>query len=108
LVNLKQLGQLALGTSASIIYTVPASTNTIIKEMAICNTSSSAVSVNVYMVPSGGTAGATNAVISGYSIAANLPAFFTGLNTIIPAGATIQGSASASGVTITISGAEVS
>lgn len=105
---LKQLGQAAIGTTFSTIYTVPASTTTIIKELAICNTTSSAITVNVCAVPSGGTAGTGNALIYGYSISANLPAFFGGMNTVLPTGVTLQVSASATGLTITASGVEVS
>lgn len=105
---LKQLGQAAIGTTLATIYTVPASTTMMIKELAICNTTAAAITVNVFAVPSGGTAGTGNALIYGYSVGANLPAFFGGLNTVLAAGATIQVSASAAGLTITASGVEVS
>jgi hypothetical protein len=59
------------GTAATTVYTVPASTGVKIAGGALCNTTGSAVTVSVSVVPSGGTAGATNQIVSGYSLAAN-------------------------------------
>jgi hypothetical protein len=41
-----------------------------VQTASLCNVSGSAVTVSVSVVASGGTAGATNRVISGYSLAA--------------------------------------
>lgn len=57
-------------TSATTIYTAPASSGVKIASLALHNTSAAAVTVSVSVVPTGGTAAATNRVISGYSLAA--------------------------------------
>lgn len=59
-----------LTTSAATYYTAPANTTTIIKKVTITNTSSGAVTVTIYLVPSGGSAGAANTITSAKSIAA--------------------------------------
>ena len=56
-------------TSAETIYT---STNdTAITHLAICNTSASAVTIDLNVVPNGGTVADTNLMLSSLSIAAN-------------------------------------
>jgi len=54
--NIKSLadGQLAIATGD--LYTVPASTETIIKTITLVNGHTSAVAVNLYILRSGGTA----------------------------------------------------
>jgi hypothetical protein len=86
-------------------YTCPASTRTFIKDINVCNTTGGAVTVNVHLVPSGGTADTTNALVYGYSIGATSYWQRTG-SQIMNAGDTIQVKASATGTTITISGGE--
>ena len=66
-----QLGQAAITTSATTLYTVPSLTRTYLKDINICNTTGSPVTVNVYLVPSGGSAGTGNALLYGLSVAAN-------------------------------------
>lgn len=58
-------------TSATTLYTAPASTTTIVKNIVICNTTASDATITVYFVPSAGSAGATNAIISGLTVTAN-------------------------------------
>lgn len=62
-------GQLTT-TSATSVYTVPASKTAKITQGTVCNTSGSAVTVSVSLLKSGDTADGTHAVISGYSLAA--------------------------------------
>jgi hypothetical protein len=62
-------GQLAT-TSATTVYTVPASTTVKIASATLCNTSGSAVTISVALLQSGQVADGTHAVISGYSLAA--------------------------------------
>jgi hypothetical protein len=57
-------------TSATTIYTVPASTAVKISQGTMCNTSASAVTVSLSLVPSGGTDNGTHSVVSGYSLIA--------------------------------------
>lgn len=58
------------GSAATYGTAVPALTKRIIKSAALCNTTGSPVACTVYLVPSGGTAGASNTYISARSIAA--------------------------------------
>jgi hypothetical protein len=59
------------GTSEGTVYTVAASTNAKISQIVLCNTSNSPASLSLSVVPSGGSAGATNRIISGLSLDAN-------------------------------------
>ncbi|MBF84982.1 MAG: hypothetical protein CL489_11025 [Acidobacteria bacterium] len=52
-----------LNNSVGTHYTVPGSTTTIVKQIALCNTSANNRTVDVHLVPNGGTAGVANAVI---------------------------------------------
>lgn len=62
-------GQLS-ATTATTIYTVPASSRSKVASLSVTNTSAAAVTVTVSVVPSGGTVDGTHAVLSGYSLAA--------------------------------------
>ncbi len=61
-------GQLASGEQTA--YTVPAQSAAKVASAVLCNTSGSPVTVSVSVVPSGGTAGATNRIVSAYPLAA--------------------------------------
>lgn len=100
-----QLGQAAITVAEATLYIVPASTRTFVKDLSICNTTSGAVSLNVHLVPSGGTAGTSNALFYGASIPPNGTLQWNGVQ-ILNAGGFIVTSASAAGLTITASGAE--
>jgi len=100
-----QLGQAAITTSAATLYTAPTGVRTFVKDLNICNTTGAAVTVNVYLIPTSGSAGTGNALLYGLSIAANTVYRWTGVQ-IMNAGGFIQVSASATGLTITASGAE--
>ncbi|CAB4128639.1 hypothetical protein UFOVP225_50 [uncultured Caudovirales phage] len=64
-------GPAQLSTSATAIYTAPASTTTVIKQIIINNTSASAVAVSAYVLPVSATASAANAIISSLTVAPN-------------------------------------
>jgi hypothetical protein len=100
-----QLGQAALTTSYATIYTVPANTRTFVKDMDIINTTSAVIGIYISLVPSGGTAGTSNALFYNVQLPANTIVQWAG-SQIIDAGATIQVKASATGCTITVSGGE--
>jgi hypothetical protein len=100
-----KLAQAAMTTSYVSLYTVPTSTRTFVKDIIICNTTASAVTVNVSLVPSGGTAGESNSIYYEYSIAAKTTLSWSGVQ-IMNHNDTIQVKASATGATITISGGE--
>lgn len=59
------------GTTATTLYTAPASTTTIIKNILVCNTTSSAATLTLSLVASGGSAAASNRILSAYNVSAN-------------------------------------
>ena len=100
-----QLGQTALTTSFSTVYTAPASTRTYIKQVDICNTTSSAIEIFVSLVPSGGTAGTNNALFYNTTLDGYSTLSWTGTQ-IMNAQGTLQAKASGVGCTLTASGGE--
>ena len=60
-----------LTTGATTYYTAPANTSCIIRKITFMNTTAGAITVTVYLVPSGDTAGDDNTIAKTYSIAAN-------------------------------------
>lgn len=96
-------------TSATTEYTAPVSTRTIIDKFTATNTDASAVTLTVYLVPSGGTAGGSNIIISAKSIATGVTSDLTELqNQILNAGDFISVLASTgSKMVIRASGREV-
>jgi|SRR5882672_2727107 len=100
-----KLGQAAIGIAVSTIYTVPVFTRTFVKDIDIANNNAVAALVTVYLVPSAGAAGTSNVLVPNVSIPANTIWQWTG-SQILNAGDTIQVIASATGVTINISGGE--
>lgn len=55
--------------AAATYYTAPANTITTIAAMTLTNTTAGAVNCTVYLVPSGGSAGVTNCILSARTIA---------------------------------------
>lgn len=100
-----QLGQTALTTAFSTVYTVPASTRTYIKQVDICNTTSSAIEIFVSLVPSSGTAGTNNALFYNTTLDGYSTLSWTGTQ-IMNAQGTLQAKASGVGCTLTASGGE--
>jgi hypothetical protein len=100
-----QLGQAAITTGFTTVYTAPVNTRTYIKDINICNTTGISCTVSVCLVPSLGSAGAGNALIYDLVLFGSDLYRWQGVQ-IINAGDTIQVKASASGATITISGGE--
>lgn len=100
-----KLGHSAIGTSYSVLYTVPVNTRTYLKALDICNTTGATIGVYVHVVPSGGTAGTDNAVFYNYDITKNAPLQWHGVQ-VMNAGDTLQVKASATGACIMSSGGE--
>jgi hypothetical protein len=100
-----KLAQAAIISTTATIYNVPALTQAYIKDIDICNTTGSAITINIYLVPSGASAGTSNALYYGYSVAANSVLQWRGLQ-ILNAGDFVAVSASGTGCTITMSGAQ--
>ena len=100
-----KLGQAAITTGVTTLYTVPASTRTLLKEFRISNTTGGSINVRVFLVPSAGTAGTDNAFLYDVAVPANNALQYNGVQ-IMNAGETIQVQAASAGLTITSSGAE--
>lgn len=101
----EKFGQASISTSPTLttIYTVPASTRAIVKTIDIANTSSSALTITIYFVPSGGSAGASNTIIPSVTLPPTDIMQWSGAQ-VLNEGDVIQATASGSGVTVTISG----
>jgi hypothetical protein len=85
------------------LYIVPSTQQMTITDIEICNTSNTAATFYVSFVPSGGTAGANNALFYAAPISANTTVQWTGTQ-VLAASSTVQGYASSNAVTIMISG----
>jgi hypothetical protein len=91
------------GASAGIIYTVPNGQQFTLTDIEICNASSTGTTFSIFLVSSGGTAGASNALFYNAPIAKNTTVQWTG-GTALSTGCTIQASSGAATVAIKISG----
>lgn len=56
--------------AAATYYTAGTLTKAVIKRLVLCNTTAGAVACTLYLVPSGGSAGATNTITSARTLAA--------------------------------------
>ena len=99
------LGQAAITVGVTTLYTVPASTRTLLKEFSIANTTAAAINVRVFLVPSAGAAGTANAFLYDVAVPNNNALQYDGIQ-VMNAGDTIQIQAASAGLTITASGAE--
>ena len=100
-----RLAQAASTTSFLAIYTCPSNTRAYVKDITVCNTTGSAVTLFLSLVPEQGTAGTANALFNAHSIAANTTYQWKGTQ-IMNESETLQFKGSATGLTINISGAE--
>ncbi len=100
-----KLGQAAITVGVTTLYTVPASTRTLLKEFSIANTTAAAINVRVFLVPSAGAAGTGNAFLYDVAVPNNNALQYDGIQ-VMNAGDTIQIQAASAGLTITASGAE--
>jgi hypothetical protein len=100
-----RLGQAAMTTSYTTVYTTPANTRTFVKDIDIVNTTTGSLGVYVHIVPSGGTPTTSNAIFYNNALPANTTVQWCGTQ-ILNAGDTIQIKAGNTGCTITVSGAE--
>lgn len=107
--NLKQLVPARpLPSTASALYTVPASTQTVVKQIILGNTTATDLTTTLNFVPSGGTASISNSLFPEIIISAN-NAVTIDISSVLPALSSIHGRASASAsINIHISGVEVS
>lgn len=74
----KVLGQSAPSTTNDTnLYTVPASTQTVVSTLSVTNDTSTAATFRVYIRVSGAAASATNTLFFDTNLAGNTTAFFT-------------------------------
>ena len=101
-----RLGRGQLTTSYATLYTCPADKRAYVKDINLCNTHNGNSKAFVALVPSSGTAGAANEIISDFQLSAHATHRWTGLQ-ILNEGDTIQVKGSdANHITIYVSGAE--
>ena len=100
-----KLGQAAITTGVTTLYTVPASTRTLLKEFSIANTTGAPINVRVFLVPAAGTAGTANAFLYDVPVPNGNALQYNGVQ-VMNAGETIQVQAASAGLTITASGAQ--
>ena len=91
--------------AAAILYTTPTLTRTLLKSIDVCNTTSGALTLRIFLVVTGGSPGTTNALYYDYTVAANTTLSWRGLQVLV-AGTTIQVQSTTTGLTITASGGE--
>lgn len=100
-----QLAFYPVQTVDEVIYTTPLITRTLVKDINIANTTAAAITINLHIVEVTGAVTPANALLYGFSIAANSVYRWTGTQ-IMNAGGKISVKASATGLTVFISGAE--
>jgi hypothetical protein len=93
----------ATATTTTVLYTVPASTTTVVSNIAVTNTAGTAATFTLGM----GTAGANTALHTTTAIAAN-STVYVDLKQVLATTNTITGGASAITVSFHISGVEIS
>lgn len=97
------LAQAAGTTSFAALYTCPADSVAQVTDITICNSSAVATAFSVCLVPSGGTAGAANALFFDAPIPGNTTVQWTGSQFML-AGGFISAKASAATVAFTVGG----
>lgn len=97
------LGQAAASTSFATLYTAPADSVAQVTDIDICNTAGAAATFSVCIVPSGGSAGAANALFFDAPIPGNTTVQWTGSQFML-AGGFIAAKASATTVSFTVGG----
>jgi len=97
-------GPQAMATSAGNIYTTPASTSTIVKQIMLCNTDSATQTATLY-VADYTAAAAAKTIFKAISLDPSETTILN-LSLVLATGEKISGLASNVGVTITISGIE--
>ena len=102
------------GTTEATLYTAPtyasgspyqAGATALAKRLIVCNTTASAATLTLYLVPSGGTAGAANELFNALSVGAGATTILDPEQSMNPGDfiAGLQGTASA--LTVSLSGA---
>lgn len=97
------------GTTITTLYTVPASTRVIVRQIIVANTTGTAATFTLHLVPNSGgsvgTAAAANAIATAVSVAANSTTYLEVRQVLGAANDTIQAlQGTASALTFAISG----
>lgn len=102
----KKLARQAVNSTGETVYTVPAATTAIVKDIHICNNSAAACYVSLWLVPNGGSASDENVMFFQWNVPANDFVHWSGWQVLDTAGDTIQAlSQTSDQITISISGA---
>jgi len=105
----KVLVRQAVGSSVETLYTVPASTIAIVKDIHICNNTVSGCYISFWLVPSGNSPTDENVMFYQWSVPAHDFVHWTGFQVLDTAGDTIRAQAEiADQITVHVSGAEIS
>lgn len=108
-ITYKVLGQaMPTGTSETDVYTVPASTQTIVSTLTITNVTGSSASARVWVRINGATAATSNAVLYDVPLAANSVAAFTLGLTMDAADIVTVRSSTGNALTFQLFGSEIS
>jgi hypothetical protein len=98
------VGPAAMATSATALYTTPASTTTIVKQIMLCNTHTSTATATLHIAAAASVA-ASNMIFKAISLDPSETVILN-LSLVLATTNIISGLASNTGVTITISGIE--
>lgn len=98
------VGPQAMTTSATNLYTAPASTTTIIKQIMLCNTHTATATATLHIATAGSVA-AANMIFKAISLDPSETVILN-LSLVLATTNIISGLASNTGVTITINGVE--
>jgi len=104
----KLLGKQAVTTSAETLYTVPASTLAIVKDIHVCNNSAADCYLSLWLVPNGASPTDENVMFYQWNVPANDFVHWSGYQILDTAGDTIQALAETSDqLTVHVSGATI-
>ena len=73
-----------LPNAAAIVYTAGAVKQAVVKELFLCNQNAAPVTITVYYVPSGGSAGGSNTLYSAYTLQAGETQRFSTSTVLLP------------------------
>ena len=98
------IAQTALTTSATVLYLAPTQALTAIRDIIVVNTSGATATFNIHLVSPVATADTSNAIFYNYSLVSGQTMQWSG-EQILSGLWSVQGKASTTGLTVTISGA---
>lgn len=99
----ERLAQAAIPASITTVYTVGALERAMVKNIDITNTTGGSITVDIHIVPDGGSATTSNALFYQFDVAANSVVQWEGVQVLNPLD-TLRVNASATGLTIHASG----